>query len=157
MDQNLFNKKFGTKTDLGWVWQFKRNCSITPFQLMGIFTLLGLVSLVIGVTFFVMGAPLIFPFSCVEIIVLAVAFFYNAAHANDFERLRIEGNKVILELKDGKRESTVELQRSFTKMTSLPHMKNLLLLSQGAREVYFGQHVHQSFREPLLREIRLQI
>jgi len=74
----------GDKFEDCWQWTFKRNCSISPQQLTIIFSLLGLVSLSIGISFYLMGAFLILPFSFIEILALLTAFYYNAVHANDY-------------------------------------------------------------------------
>ena len=50
-----------------------------------------------------MGATLILPFTFIEVFALIAAFFYNALHANDYERLRIDANNVYFESKFGRK------------------------------------------------------
>ena len=60
---------------------------------------LGFFSLFIGFMFYLAGATLILPFSFVEIAALLIAYFYNAVHANDYEKLTVEGNHIKIESK----------------------------------------------------------
>ena len=75
-----------------WVWHLKRNISMTPSSLAFIFICLGAVSLLIGIGFYLVGASLVLPFSFLEITVLLVAYFYNAIHATDYEKLIVGEN-----------------------------------------------------------------
>ena len=153
----MANSVFAQRVDNGWEWFLKRNCSISPYQLAGIFLLLAIISLTIGVTFYVMGATLILPYCFLEILVLFLAFLYNAKHANDYEKLVIEPNIIRLINKNGDLENTTELNRSFSKLEQLADHRNLIMISQGAREVYFGNHIHINLRERLYREIRVKL
>jgi uncharacterized membrane protein len=150
MQQNLYAKK----THTGWEWHFKRNCSISPQQLICIFASLAFVSLVIGTVFYCLGAYLILPFSFVEILVLSIAFYYNALHAVDYERLKIENNKVIIERKKGRQESEVQLTRAYTRIKALTHQEDIITLNQGTQEATFGYHIHRNYRGQVMRELR---
>ena len=103
------NSLIAQETENGWQWLIKRNCSISPYQLAGIFFGLGIVSMGIGIFFYLLGATLILPYSFLEITVLLIAFFYNAKHANDFEKLLVEKNTVTVVSKSGGSLSTVQL------------------------------------------------
>ena len=85
----------GSFDGTSWSWHLKRNISISPAQMALIFTVLGLISLAIGAGFYMMGASLVLPFSLLEIAVLLIAYFYNAVHANDYEKL-------VMQATDGK-------------------------------------------------------
>jgi uncharacterized membrane protein len=145
---------YAQKTFNGWEWHFKRNCSISPQQLIVIFLSLAVLSLIIGGAFYLLGASLILPFSCLEIVVLSVAFYFNALHAVDFERLRIDANEVIIESKKGKHEHETKLIRGFTRVHALSDRGDLIVLNQGSHEVTFGHHIHPNYRAQVLRELR---
>jgi|CryBogDrversion2_11_1035321.scaffolds.fasta_scaffold55132_1 uncharacterized membrane protein len=145
---------YAQKTQTGWEWHFKRNCSISPKQLIYIFASLAIVSLLIGTVFYFLGASLILPFSFVEILVLSVAFYYNAMHAIDFERLVIDNNLVIIERKKGRQESEIKLTRGFTRVQTLNSEGNIIIINQGELKTTFGHHVHPNYREKVMRELR---
>ena len=81
-DPLTVNPRIGFKTDDGYELHLKRNCSISPMLLAIIFIFLGLISIIIGISFYFTGATLILPFSFLEVFALVAAYFYNALHAN---------------------------------------------------------------------------
>ncbi len=141
------------RTPDGWQWHFKRNCSITPKQLIFIFGSLAVISLLIGGVFFLMGAFLILPFSMLEILVLSIAFYYNALHAVDFEKLKIENNQITIEQRKGRIETEIELTRGFTRVKQLVGQKDLIELIQGEKKATFGHHIHPNYRAKLMHEL----
>jgi len=122
-------------------------------QLAIIFLLLGMVSVVIGVIFYSLGATLILPFSFIEVFALVVAYFYNALHANDYERLRIDGKNVYFESKYGRTYREENFLKSLTRIMPSDNT-HLINLSQGKKNIYFGKNIHARLRPSLEREIR---
>ena len=147
------NTPIGVKTDYGYEFYLKRNCSISPIQLAIIFIFLGIISIVIGVIFYSLGATLILPFSFVEVFALVAAYFYNALHANDYERLKVDSQHVYFESKYGRIFREENFLRSLTRV--LPSDNNELInLSQGQRNIYFGKNIHVRLRPALELEIK---
>lgn len=151
------NNFVAQRVENGWEWLLKRNCSISPYQMAGIFLLLALVSLCIGISFYLMGATLILPYCFLEIAVLLLAFLYNAKHANDYEQLIIEPYLIKVTSKNGNCETSIELNRLLSRVEQLENQGSLISITQGAKQVYFGNHIHVSLRERLWREIRLKL
>ena len=54
-------------------WRMRRNCSVTPVQLLSLFATLALLSLGIAAFFWSQGALLVLPFTLLELLALAVA------------------------------------------------------------------------------------
>jgi len=154
VSENILGQSHGA----AWVWHLKRNISISPATMAWIFIGLGFVSLFIGGAFYFAGATLILPFSLVEIAVLVVAYFYNAIHANDYEKLTVEGNSVKIENKVGLKISQMELVRSMTRVDTLSHLNEIIQLRQGSVHTFFGKFVHANLRPLLAKKIsdRLQ-
>jgi uncharacterized membrane protein len=154
VSENILGQSHGA----AWVWHLKRNISISPATMAWIFIGLGFVSLFIGGAFYFAGATLILPFSLVEIAVLVVAYFYNAIHANDYEKLTVEGNSVKIENKVGLKISQMELVRSMTRVETLSHLNEIIQLRQGSVHTFFGKFVHANLRPLLAKKIadRLQ-
>lgn len=147
------NTPIGFKTDYGYEFYLKRNCSISPIQLAIIFILLGIISIAIGVIFYSLGATLILPFSFVEVIALITAYFYNALHANDYERLKVDNQNVYFESKYGRSFSEENFLRSLTRVF-LSDNNKLINLSQGQRNIYFGKNINVRLRPSLAIEIK---
>jgi uncharacterized membrane protein len=147
------NTPIGVKTDYGYEFYLKRNCSISPIQLAIIFILLGIISIAIGVIFYSLGATLILPFSFVEVIALITAYFYNALHANDYERLRVDNKNVYFESKFGLKYREENFLKSLARILPSDH-HHLINLSQGQRNIHFGKHIHTRLRSFLEIEIK---
>ena len=147
------NTRFGIKTDGGYEFYLKRNCSISPSLLAIIFIFLGLISILIGIIFYFFGVTLILPFSFLEVFGLVAAYFYNALHANDFERLRVDSKNVYFESKFGLKYREENFLKSLTRILPSDH-HNLIYLSQGQRNVHFGKHIHSRLRSLLEIEIK---
>jgi uncharacterized membrane protein len=78
-------------------WSLQRRCSLTPAQFGAFFLALGLVSSLVAVFFWAMGAPVITLFAGAEIAAVALAFAWHALHAADGEQLRLhEGQLQVL-------------------------------------------------------------
>jgi uncharacterized membrane protein len=147
----------GTFDGLCWRWHIKRNISIAPAQLALIFVGLGLLTLLIGAAFFWYGASLILPFSVLEIAALLIAYFYNAIHANDYEKLTITADAVQIERKIGLKLHQVQLMRSMTRIDKTELKNELIELRQGHQLAYFGQFVHVNLRLLLAKQIAVRM
>jgi len=159
LNQCKMNKPDMTSLILGsfdgtsWSWHLKRNISISPAQMALIFTVLGLISLAIGAGFYMVGASLVLPFSLLEIAVLLIAYFYNAVHANDYEKLVMQDGMIKIEQKNGFKTSYVELERSLTRVDKALDKNALILIRQGQRSTYFGRFIHANLRPQLAQQI----
>jgi uncharacterized membrane protein len=76
----------------------KRNCSMSPKALAGVFIALALVVLLIGAGFALAGAWLVLPFAGLEVLLLGGAYVAYARRAADYERLEIEAGGVSVEV-----------------------------------------------------------
>ena len=115
--------------------------------------MLGLISIVIGIIFYFFGATLILPFSFLEVFALVAAYFYNALHANDYERLRVDSQNVYFESKFGLKYREENFLKSLARILPSDH-HNLINLSQGQRNIHFGKHIHTRLRSLLEIEIK---
>jgi len=147
------NTTIGVKTGDGYEFYLKRNCSISPSQLAAVFIFLGTISVFIGIVFYSLGATLILPFSCLEVLALMTAFFYNAIHANDYELLKVDQQNIYFESKFGLQYRKESFLKSLTRILPSRH-SNLINLSQGQKHIYFGKNIHSRLRSNLENEIR---
>jgi hypothetical protein len=141
------------KTGDGYEFYLKRNCSISPSQLAAVFIFLGTISVFIGIVFYSFGATLILPFSCLEVLALMTAFFYNAIHANDYELLKVDQQNIYFESKFGLQYRKESFLKSLTRILPIRH-SNLINQSQGQKHIYFGKNIHSRLRSNLENEIR---
>jgi len=153
MSGNNSEHILGSFDGSSWHWHNKRNISISPAQLAIIFAMLGLVSLIIGAVFYWYGASLILPFSVLEIAALLIAYVHNAIHANDYEKLTLTSDAVLIESKIGLKLQQVQWLRSMTRVDKTRLQNQLIELRQGNQLAYFGQFVHLNLRLLLAKQI----
>src|SRR5215831_10039266 len=86
----------------------KRNCSISPRDLLWILASIALVTCGIGVAFASLGAWLVLPFAGIEVLAVAAAFYLNGVHAADHERLVLRDGKLVVEICEAERVARYE-------------------------------------------------
>lgn len=143
----------GSHDGNNWCWHLKRNISITPRQMAAIFIGLGLLTLLIGIAFYNLGASYILLFSLVEIAALSIAFVYNAIHANDYEKLVLTDSEVQIERKIGFQITQFHLVRSLTRVERSKLKNDLIELRQGQQTTDFGRFIHTNMRLLLAEQI----
>ncbi|MBK4734734.1 DUF2244 domain-containing protein [Noviherbaspirillum pedocola] len=79
-------------------WTLRRNCSITPRQLILVYAALCSVSLVVALIFTMRGAWYILGFAILELTAVGLAFLQYGRHATDREYIALIGNKLLIEL-----------------------------------------------------------
>jgi uncharacterized membrane protein len=93
----------------GFSLTLKRNCSISPAGLLGVFAALSIVALAIGTGFAIAGAWLILPFVGLEIVALGVAFVLYARGAADYEKIELARDRLTVEVAEAQRTARYEL------------------------------------------------
>jgi len=114
--------------------------------------------LFIGVGFYLLGALLVLPFSILEVTVLLIAYFYNAIHATDYEKLIVDENMIKIESQFGFKKNQMQLVISLTRIDTFSHQNEIVQLRQCLNCVFFGKFVHANLRPTLAIKIseRLQ-
>lgn len=120
----------------------KRNCSISPASWRRVFAFLSAVTLGIAAGFVALGAWLVLPFAGIELALLFWAFRYLENHAGDFERVTIEGDRVLVEVVERNHKQRYEFNRCWVQVILEPHGSGcrLALRSRGV-EVDIGRHL----------------
>ncbi len=135
-------------------WLLKRNCSLSPAQLAACFSALGCISLLIAAVFAANGAWPIVVFSGLEILALALAFFFYGRHAADYERIFFDGSGVVVETVCADRLQRVRLGTAWLKIDYQEHKRELIRLAQGGQCLFVGRYVAQEQRKQLAEELR---
>lgn len=138
----------------GVQWLLKRNCSVTPAQLLGLFMSLSVVSLGIATFFWFQGATLIMPFAWVELLAVGAAFMVYARHARDGEKISLQGGQLVVELEIAGRLQRAEFNREWVRVEPQDGDGSLIEVSGQGRTVRVGRHVRPELRAALAREIR---
>jgi uncharacterized membrane protein len=89
----------------------------------------------------------------IEVAALLVAYFYNAVHANDYEKLVLTDSTIEIESKIGFNTRQVQLLRSMTRIDPEVHKNELIQIRQGTQSTFFGRFVHANLRPALAQKI----
>jgi uncharacterized membrane protein len=140
-------------------WLLKRNCSISPRQLMLAYSGLCIASLSIAVAFTLRGAWYVLGFSILELGVVGSALLYYARHATDGERIVLHGDWLLVELSQGGKVRSFTLARRDIRLKpSLAPRELICLQSPGMGvEVEVGRYLTTRKRHELLLELRHEL
>ncbi len=141
----------------GVQWLLKRNCSVTPAQLLALFASLSVVSLGIATFFWFQGATLIMPFAWAELIAVGIAFTVYARHARDGETISLQGGQLVVEQQTAGRLQRAEFNREWVRVEPKNGDGSLIEVSGQGRLVRVGRHVRPELRPALAREIRFAL
>lgn len=149
--------RFATVQGRNIQWFLRRNCSVTPVQLMTVYLSLCLVSLLISGFFWMQGATLVLPYAFLEMLVLGVALFVYARHATDGERIVLQDGRLLVELECGGKLERSEFQGNWVRVEPGAYDKSLIELTGQGKTVRVGRFVRPELRPALAREIRLAL
>jgi uncharacterized membrane protein len=149
----------------GFSLTLKRNCSTTPTGLLRVFAALAVVVLAIGAGFAAAGAWLVLPFAGLEVLLLGGAFVLYARRAADYERLQLEGGRLVLERGEAERRERYAMQAHEARLRVEKQAgcgARIWLrsgLRAGEEELEIGRHLDAQARLELAAELkrRLQI
>lgn len=135
-------------------WSLKRNCSLTPVQLLRCYLGLCFLSLAVASLFWVLGARLVMPFAWLELIAVGVALLVYARHARDGEKITLHGSVLVVERDHGGRTHRTEFARQWVRVEPCSGDGSLIEVSGQGRSVLVGRHLRPQLRPALAREIR---
>lgn len=118
---------------------------------------IAVVSFTIGGFFLALGLPLVLPFSGLEVLAVALAFYLVLRDGERREVVRIAGDQVVIET--GKRdvEDRVEFNRFWVRVELLSsqyryHPSRLVVAAQGQR-IELGQFLSEGERQSFARTL----
>lgn len=138
-------------------WLLKRNCSLTPRQLGLFYLSLCAVSLLIGVFFFLQGAPVVLVFTGLELLAVGVALLLFARHAGDRETLTLVGASFQVEQIVGPRVLRTEFAAEWLRVEPAAGQGSLVQLSGGGQQIRVARFLRPELRGAFARELRLAL
>ena len=144
----------GEPAGSGVLWLLKRNCSISPGQLLVFFLTLCAFSFVIATAFWLQGATLVLPFAGVELCAVAVALLVYARHAADYERMDLSPGLLRVECSLGRRTDRVDFAPAWVLVEPTGGDRSLIELSGEGKRVAIGRFVRPELRRALADELR---
>ncbi len=138
----------------GMHWLMRRNCSVTPRQLMAIYLSLCCVSLAVAGLFWSQGATLVLPFAAVELVAVGLALLVHARHATDRELVSLGQGRLVIEQESAGRLQRCEFARHVVRVDPFLGRDQLVEVRGGGQMVRIGRFLRADLRPVLAREIR---
>ena len=135
-------------------WRLRRNCSVSPAQLLVAYLMLCGLSLSVGAFFWFRCAPFVAGFTGVELGVVGLAFLTYARHATDGEWISLQGASLVVERETAGRRERAEFERQWVRVEPKAGEHSLIELSGRGRKMEVGRFVRPELRQVLAGEIR---
>lgn len=133
-------------------WVFRRNCSMSPRQLMVFFVSLSVVSLMVAAIAWDVGGSLVMPFTGIELGSVAIALLVYGRHATDQERVRLSAQQLQVEWENAGVVQTISFNPVWVRV-SLPE-SGLIELSSAGKTAYIGRYARPERRAALAKDLR---
>jgi uncharacterized membrane protein len=135
---------------------FKPNSALTADNKIKVVILLAIIPLLIGVGFSLIGAWLVMPFVGLEILALAIAFYYINNHEADYESISIDGDSLVVERSTSQQVSQDVINPYWVKILQhkLPNGELHLYLQSHGKEIEVGRYLTSEQRELLAKQLK---
>jgi uncharacterized membrane protein len=117
-----------------------------------VFAALSMLSLMVAVFFWLMGAPWVMPFACLELAALGVAFVVYTRHAGDAEWIAIQGDQLLVHCCHGGRWTQWQAGLVWLRVGLAPN--GLVELKAAGQGLQVGALASSGQRQKLVRELR---
>lgn len=135
-------------------WVLRRNCSITPRQLLGFYLSLAGVSLAIAFGFWWAGAPAVLAFAGIELAMVGLALVLYARHATDCETITLSDRELAIEHRFGSAVDAARFRAEFVRIEPSAGEGSLVEVSGEGRRAQIGRYLRPEWRPQLAQEIR---
>jgi len=135
-------------------WLLKRNCSMSPGQLFGIYLSLCAVSLGIALGFSWQGASPILAFAGIELLLVGAALLVYARHAADHERIALARGALTVTHQHGRLVERTEFRAAWVRVEPAAGDGSLVELSGDGQRARVGRYLRPEWRATLAQELR---
>ena len=132
----------------------RRNCALTPQQLLWFYIALVCLSLIVGIGFFFAGVWMIPVFTTLELTAVTIGFLIYCRHALDCETIEIEGKRLLVKKFIGYRETVYEFNAQWAKIEPPLEGSKTFFITQSDLRVELGQFIRQEQQIPLIASLR---
>lgn len=135
-------------------WVLKRNCSISPRQLVKAFAVLCTVSLMVATFFTLRGAWYVLWFAVIEMSAVGWAFFWFARHATDREHIALIDECLLVELTQMEQTRQFRLDKRRIRVEPPLSRDGLISLEANGTRVEVGRFLTEWRRREFAQELR---
>ncbi|MHB1232797.1 MAG: DUF2244 domain-containing protein [Burkholderiales bacterium] len=134
------------------------NCSLSPASRLLCLCVIASVAFGIALVFAWLGAWLVLPFAGLEVGVLVWAFRHIARHAQDYEKITLYGDRLMVECQNAGQISRYEFNRYWARVVLEPaHGEWRVALRSHGRQVAVGRHMNCTQRQALAKALRIRL
>ena len=147
--------RFGRETaGDGLQWVLRRNCSISPRQLLGVYLSLCAASLLVAGGFWWQGAPAVLAFAGVELLMVGLAMLVHARHAADRETITLANRELAVEHLCGNATDRSSFRAEWVRVEPAAADGSLVEISGEGRSARVGRYLRPELRAELAQELR---
>lgn len=124
-----------------------------------VFGSLGLVTVLVGAGFALIGAWPVAPFAGIEFVALFLAYRWLQRHDDDYELITIAGDSIVVETRDGTEVERRQLSRYWAQVVvdDLSGRRKRVFLRAHGREIEFGRLLSDEARLSLAKRLRTKL
>lgn len=141
----------------GTRWLLKRNCSISPRQMLVAYALLCALAVSVALGFVIAGAPVVMAFTGIELALVGLAMLLAARHAADRETLTLVGRSLLVEQAIGARVRRFVFAADWLSVEPAAGQNSLVVLSGQGLRVQVGRFLRPELRAEFSRELRMAL
>ena len=138
-------------------WQMRRNCALTPKQLLQFYMALVCLSLIVASGFLLAGIWVVLIFTALELSAVTVGFLIYCRHALDCETIEIDGNRLIVKKFISYKEAIYEFNTQWAKIETPLEDSKVFFISQSNLRVEIGQFIRQEQQQSLIASVRAHL
>ncbi|QWE16233.1 DUF2244 domain-containing protein [Polynucleobacter sp. AP-Nino-20-G2] len=138
-------------------WQMRRNCALTPKQLLRFYIALVCLSLIVATGFFLAGVWMIPIFTTLELMAVTIGFLIYCRHALDSETIEIEGKRLLVKKFIGYKETLYEFNTQWAKIEAPTEGSKIFHISQSKLRVELGQFIRYEQQLALIAQVRAHL
>jgi len=135
----------------------RRNCALTPKQLLKFYIVLVCLSVTVGAGFLIAGVWVIPIFTVIELCAVTLGFLIYCRHALDSETIEIDGKRLIVKKFIGYKERVYEFNTQWAKIELPVEGSKIFHISQSHQRVELGQFLRPEQQLPMIASVRAHL
>ena len=132
----------------------RRNCALSPRQLLKFYLALVFLSLTVATGFLLVGVKMILIFTAIELTAVTIGFLVYCRHALDFEEIEIQGTRLIVRKFIAYKETAVEFNTRWVRFSQPQENSKVFFIEQTGQSVELGQFIRREQFKSLIAELR---
>jgi uncharacterized membrane protein len=132
----------------------RRNCALTPRQLLQFYIALVCLSLIVATGFWLAGVWVIPIFTAIELTAVTIGFLIYCRHALDSESIEIDGKRLLVKKFIGYKDALYEFNTQWAKIEPPIEGSKTFHISQSHLRVELGQFIRHEQQIALIAQVR---